>query len=81
MYITEEIWQRCPICLGSGEENEGKCTVCGGQKIISKLTGQPPLKTNTTYYPSIPDTQPYYIVPGWYRSHEITCTATNNSGN
>ncbi len=44
-------WQCCPVCLGSGHDPHATvshtaypiCTVCEGAKIISKLTGNPPI--------------------------------------
>lgn len=43
------MWQKCPICNGTGLEYEpvmttiGKiCSICNGTKIISELTGLPP---------------------------------------
>lgn len=44
------MWQRCPICEGSGRSlqavlsnNSGaSCTTCAGTKIISTLSGLPP---------------------------------------
>ena len=52
------MWQACPICKGTGLGFDfvTKCTVCAGKKIISELTGQPPVdkpgydltKTDTT---------------------------------
>jgi hypothetical protein len=45
------MWQACPVCKGDGEVNnihgpcilKVKCTVCEGKKIISTLTGHPPV--------------------------------------
>jgi hypothetical protein len=46
------LWQSCPHCYGVGKEPTGNfmvrytifdCTVCNGKKIISTLTGKPPL--------------------------------------
>jgi hypothetical protein len=42
------IWQSCPHCGGSGFDRDGSyasavCIVCNGKKIISTLTGLPPL--------------------------------------
>jgi DnaJ-class molecular chaperone len=43
------MWQKCPICNGTGKVSEPlsnntstTCTVCQGKKIISELTGLPP---------------------------------------
>ena len=43
------MWQKCPICLGTGIDNSIiifnkviKCTTCDGKKIISTITGNPP---------------------------------------
>lgn len=43
------MWQKCPICDGSGNVLSGFgslqtkiCTVCDGKKIINELTGLPP---------------------------------------
>lgn len=43
-------WQQCPVCKGEGVKGfmkirslQFRCDVCNGKKIISKLTGQPPL--------------------------------------
>lgn len=48
------MWQACPICKGLGKvdtENEGHqtCTVCNGKKIISEVTGLPPLWNRSTF--------------------------------
>lgn len=48
--MENNIWQDCPTCNGTGYDSRvlhsttcfPPCTVCGGQKIISSLTGQPP---------------------------------------
>jgi hypothetical protein len=43
------MWQKCPICLGSGivftssGTSHITCSVCNGRKIISELTGLPPV--------------------------------------
>ena len=44
-------WQKCPLCNGSGIDPTVLlcnripiCAVCKGQKIISELTGLPPLE-------------------------------------
>lgn len=43
------MWQRCPICNGSGVEQNYitssmyvQCSVCKGKKIISEINGLPP---------------------------------------
>lgn len=52
-YLKESdfiIWQLCPKCGGEGTIPPGMatinssaiCDVCHGQKIISRVTGQPP---------------------------------------
>ncbi len=46
------MFQKCPLCNGTGIHthilNTGnptiKCDVCKGQKIISQLTGKPPVE-------------------------------------
>ena len=42
------MWQRCPICNGSGIDDrdttssvQPQCSVCNGMKIISETTGLP----------------------------------------
>ena len=51
------MWQKCPICNGTGiipnEFNNSSawspfitCTVCNGFRIISKITGLPPVTQN-----------------------------------
>jgi DnaJ-class molecular chaperone len=54
------MWQKCPICNGTGINyntlpslTSAVCTVCKGTKIISELTGLPPnnfevIKNDTT---------------------------------
>ena len=44
------MWQQCPNCKGSGttfyplsHSTSAVCTVCKGYKIISELTGLPPI--------------------------------------
>jgi DnaJ-class molecular chaperone len=61
------MWEKCPICNGSGEEEKTfsrgnlvtqatvVCTTCNGKKIISSRTGLPPS--------SIPDNNPQDISP------------------
>ena len=40
------MWQKCPICNGTGIDpgiySLNKCSVCQGMKIISEVTGLPP---------------------------------------
>lgn len=43
------MWQKCPVCAGSGREynsldmsTSSPCSVCNGKKIISELSGLPP---------------------------------------
>lgn len=46
------MWQKCPICKGQGfvfnagtvSEITSTCPTCKGQRIISKKTGEPPLR-------------------------------------
>lgn len=42
------MWQTCPICKGSGcmGYHGIKCDTCNGTKIISELTGKPPVETS-----------------------------------
>ena len=43
------MWQKCPICNGTGKDLQyldKDCTVCNGFKIINELTGLPPVKTS-----------------------------------
>ena len=43
------MWQKCPICNGTGKDPQyldKYCTVCQGARIISELTGLPPVKTS-----------------------------------
>lgn len=39
------MWQKCPICNGTGQDPNIMltCMVCGGNKIISEITGLPPV--------------------------------------
>lgn len=45
------MWQKCPICKGTGQDeswlvhNGGKpkCPACNGKRIINDLTGKPPI--------------------------------------
>ena len=46
------MYQKCPLCNGLGmtpepfglsNQSTALCTVCKGSKIISELTGQPPV--------------------------------------
>ncbi len=43
------MWQKCPICNGTGNHNtligdivSTICNICNGKGIISELTGLPP---------------------------------------
>lgn len=37
-------WQLCPKCNGQGQPiGTGHCDLCNGTKVISTLTGKPPL--------------------------------------
>lgn len=45
------IWQKCPVCDASGRvslplsnNTFETCTVCKGTKIISTITGKPPVQ-------------------------------------
>jgi hypothetical protein len=45
-------WQKCALCEGSGIDptpqtasSIPQCPVCGGQRIIHRVTGQPPRPT------------------------------------
>jgi len=54
------MWQKCPICNGTGNNNSlvgeifsNICKTCDGKGIISELTGLPPKDNNdfkTEYY-------------------------------
>ena len=45
------MWEKCPICNGTGSDpnyfiinnNTLKCPTCKGKRIISSLTGKPPI--------------------------------------
>jgi DnaJ-class molecular chaperone len=46
------MWQKCPICNGRGVVEvpilascDEKCPTCNGQRIISDITGLPPITT------------------------------------
>ena len=55
----QNMWQKCPICDGSGTNMIGiACGTCNGEKIINILTGKPPSKapTNNNTVTSIPKT-------------------------
>lgn len=50
-FTNGDVWQRCPICNGSGlvaptfqptSKTLETCSVCLGNRIISILTGKPP---------------------------------------
>ncbi len=43
------MWQKCPICLGTGIEKsnvtfnkKNKCPTCDGKKVINTITGNSP---------------------------------------
>ena len=38
------MWQVCPLCKGSGKQNDINCPVCEGMRIINELSGHPPRK-------------------------------------
>ena len=48
------MWQKCPICNGTGSDpnwlvhngNKPKCPTCKGERIINELTGKPPFEIN-----------------------------------
>ena len=44
------MWQKCPICNGTGiveiSNYNRKCDTCNGKKIINTLTGLPPEEAN-----------------------------------
>lgn len=47
------MWQKCPVCSGSGSIGIGfpygeTCSVCNGGKIINSITGQPAFEVVTT---------------------------------
>lgn len=55
-------WQRCPICNGTGiDPNPGLgssnacpvCPTCEGKRIISELTGLPPVTGPVYQYPTV----------------------------
>ena len=44
------MWQKCPICNGTGRDvNYNYCTVCNGYKIIDTITGFPPVKEKNNF--------------------------------
>jgi hypothetical protein len=50
-------WMVCPLCKGSGNQELIKsgytiCTVCTGAKIISELTGRPPIPILDNKHPA-----------------------------
>jgi len=53
--MSKGVWQKCPNCEGSGVNLDAfsslyagttnthiTCPTCGGERIISQVTGQPP---------------------------------------
>lgn len=54
-------WELCPKCQGSGQQsvlngmnfNSGCCDLCFGHKVISCLTGKPPITTSGYSYSDI----------------------------
>lgn len=50
---SHDVWQLCPKCNGTGEmmitnfgyvvSTNANCDLCWGKKIISTITGQPPV--------------------------------------
>jgi len=54
-------FQKCPICNGTGASSLSGtyseipvCPTCGGQRIISEITGLPPQKVNTENVKKMP---------------------------
>ena len=52
-----DTWQLCPKCNGSGSYASAwstgtQCDVCLGRKIISKITGLPPVGTPSYFIPT-----------------------------
>lgn len=48
------MWQKCPICNGSGVNpnylsNQYQCKTCKGEGIISEVTGLPPISQTKGY--------------------------------
>ena len=54
------MWEKCPICKGTGldpncfiiNNNPPKCPVCKGKRIINTLTGNPPIDDRVEKLPS-----------------------------
>jgi prepilin-type processing-associated H-X9-DG protein len=45
------MYQECPTCKGSGKTHQNIfniCHTCKGTKIISQITGLPPIQSKTT---------------------------------
>lgn len=60
------MWQKCPICNGTGYVKysgcgDVKCTVCDGKKIINEITGKPP-SNRAVEYPLTP--KDCFVGPG-----------------
>ena len=54
------MWQKCPICKGTGldsnhlvfNDEPPKCPTCKGKRIINTLTGNPPIDDKVEKLPS-----------------------------
>lgn len=54
------MWQKCPICKGTGQDeswlvhngSKPKCPACNGKRIINTLTGNPPIDDRVEKLPS-----------------------------
>lgn len=71
------MWQKCPICLGTGKINSFSstvfqldCEVCNGKKIISELTGLPPGPKKTLPV-QVSDSPPVTMSKGFLSYEEI----------
>lgn len=53
-YMKQEGFQKCPICEGSVMELNNVCSVCAGYKIISVVSGQPPIRAILSQSPTEP---------------------------
>jgi len=50
------MWQKCPVCNGTGECNiihPPSCKTCDGKGIISSLTGKPPTGLGSKDYQNL----------------------------